>query len=312
LLPKISMNSLWLTVACLSVGLAGGRLMAQGGATPAIVDEDSIVAGKGVQLVSRQFSFTEGAAVDHKGNVYFTDQPKNRIWEYDVKGRLSLFLDSAGRSNGMYFDHRGRLVTCADEEEQLWAIGPHKKISVLLRDFGGRRLNGPNDLWIDAGGGIYFTDPYYQRPYWVRTKPDLEGQKVYYLARGASGAVVAAGDVVKPNGIVGTPDGRYLYVADIGDGKTYKYKIRANGVLSDRELFVTQGSDGMTLDERGNVYLTGDGVTVYDSSGKKIAHIPVPEKWTANLCFGGKDKKTLFVTASEGIYILRMRVKGVE
>jgi gluconolactonase len=306
------MNPLWVTVAVLSVGLAGGKLMAQGAATPAIVDEDSIVAGKAVQLVSRQFSFTEGAAVDRKGNVYFTDQPNNKIWEYDVKGRLSLFLDPAGRSNGMYFDHRGRLVTCADEEEQLWAIGPHKKISVLLRDFGGRRLNGPNDLWIDAGGGIYFTDPYYQRPYWVRTRPDLEGQKVYYLAGGASQAVVVAGDVVKPNGIVGTPDGRYLYVADIGDGKTYKYKIGANGALSDRELFVTQGSDGMTLDERGNVYLTGDGVTVYDSSGKKIAHIPVPEKWTANLCFGGKDKKTLFVTASEGIYILRMRVQGVE
>ena len=306
------MNPLWVTVAVLSVGLAGGKLMAQGAATPAIVDEDSIVAGKAVQLVSRQFSFTEGAAVDRKGNVYFTDQPNNKIWEYDIKGRLSLFLDSAGRSNGMYFDHRGRLVTCADEDEQLWAIGPHKKITVLLRDFGGRRLNGPNDLWIDAGGGIYFTDPYYQRPYWVRTRPDLEGQKVYYLARGASQAVVVAGDVVKPNGIVGTPDGRYLYVADIGDGKTYKYKIGVNGTLSDRELFVTQGSDGMTLDERGNVYLTGDGVTVYDSSGKKIAHIPVPEKWTANLCFGGKDKKTLFVTASESIYILPMRVKGVE
>jgi gluconolactonase len=73
-----------------------------------------------------------------------------------------------------------------------------------------------------------------------------------------------------------------------------------------------QGSDGMTLDERGNVYLTGDGVTVYDPAGKKIAHIPVPEKWTANLCFGGKDRKTLFITASEGVYVLRMRVRGVE
>ncbi len=265
-----------------------------------------------VQLVSKQFSFTEGAAVDRKGNVFFTDQPNNKIWEYDVKSRLSLFLDSAGRSNGMYFDHHGRLVTCADEEEQLWAIGPNKKISVLLRDFGGQRLNGPNDLWIDAGGGIYFTDPYYQRPYWTRTKPDLEGQKVYYLARGASQAVIVADDVVKPNGIVGTPDGRSLYVADIGAGKTYKYSIGPDGVLSGRVLFVMQGSDGMTLDERGNVYLTGNGVTVYDPLGKKIAYIPVPEKWTANLCFGGKDKKTLFLTASESIYVLRMRVRGVE
>jgi gluconolactonase len=123
---------------------------------------------------------------------------------------------------------------------------------------------------------------------------------------------MVASDLVKPNGIVGTPDGRYLYVADIGAGKTYKYSIGPGGMPTGRELFVAQGSDGMTLDERGDVYLTGDGVTVYDSAGKKIAHIPVPEKWTANLCFGGKDKKELFITASEGIYILPMRVKGVE
>jgi gluconolactonase len=122
--------------------------------------------------------------VDRRGNIFFTDQPNNKIWEYDVKGRLSVYLDSAGRSNGMYFDPKGRLVTCADEQDQLWAIGPHKKVRVLLRDLGGKRLNGPNDLWIDAGGGIYFTDPYYQRPYWTRTQPDLTVEGVYYLARG--------------------------------------------------------------------------------------------------------------------------------
>ncbi len=295
------------------------EVMAPGTASPDHFDLDSIistgsVAGRaaGLQLVSKQFSFTEGAAVDRKGNIFFTDQPNNKIWEYDLGGRLSLFLDSAGRSNGMYFDPKGRLVTCADEKGQLWAIGPHKKIQVLLRDFGGKQLNGPNDLWIDAGGGIYFTDPYYQRPYWKRTKPDLAGEKVYYLAPGAAQAVEAADGLAKPNGLVGTPDGRILYVADIGASKTYKYKIGANGMLSDRELFVEQGSDGMTLDERGDVYLTGNGVTVYDSLGKKIAQIPVPESWTANLCFGGKDKKTLLITASTAIYIVRMRVRGVE
>jgi gluconolactonase len=270
------------------------------------------VADTGVHLVSRQFSFTEGASVDKGGNVFFTDQPNNRIWEYDVHGRLSIFLDSAGRSNGMYFDRSGRLVTCADENGQLWAIGPDKKVEVLLRDVGGRRLNGPNDLWIDGGGGIYFTDPYYQRPYWTRTKPEMDGERVYYLAAGGLQARVVDPDLVKPNGIVGTPDGKYLYVADIGAGKTYKYRINPDGSLSDRRLFVSQGSDGMTLDEWGDVYLTGDGVTAYDTTGRKIAHIAVPEPWTANLCFGGRDKKTLFITASEGLYIIRMRVRGVE
>ena len=296
-------------VGCLARLTAVG----QGQSSGVVFDVDSIVAPTGLlKLVSHQFSFTEGASVDRRGNVFFTDQPNNKIWEYDVKGRLSIYLDSAGRSNGMYFDPKGRLVTCADEQDQLWAIGPHKKVRVLLRDLGGKRLNGPNDLWIDAGGGIYFTDPYYQRPYWTRMHPDLPIEGVYYLSKERMQAVMVASDLVKPNGIVDTPDGRYLYVADIGAGKTYKYSIGPDGMLASRQLFVEQGSDGMTLDERGDVYLTGDGVTVYDPAGKKIAHIPVPEKWTANLCFGGKDKKELFITASEGIYILSMRVRGVE
>ncbi len=277
-------------------------------------DSGAVVAEGAIrpQLVSRQFSFTEGAAVDRGGNIFFTDQPNNKIWEYTIAGELVLFMDSAGRSNGMYFDPAGRLVTCADEQEQLWSIGPDRTVRVLLRDVGGRRLNGPNDLWIDARGGIYFTDPYYQRPYWARTHSELDGEKVYYLPRGKAQPVVVDADLRKPNGIVGTPDGHVLYVSDIGDGKTYRYTIGPHGVLSGRRLFCAQGSDGMTLDEKGNVYLTGDGVTVYDSSGRKIAHIPVPEQWTANLCFGGKDRKTLFVTASAAVYVLRMRVRGVE
>jgi gluconolactonase len=281
--------------------LMGQELLGQG-----------LVADTGVHLVSRQFSFTEGASVDKAGNVFFTDQPNNRIWEYDTHGQLSIFLDSAGRSNGMYFDRSGRLVTCADEHSQLWAIGPGKKVQILLEDVGGRRLNGPNDLWIDARGGIYFTDPYYQRPYWTRTKGEMDGERVYYLASGSAEARVVAADVVKPNGIVGTPDGDYLYVADIGAGRTYKYRIGADGSLTDRRLFVLQGSDGMTLDAQGDVYLTGDGVTVYDTAGRKIGHIAVPEPWTANLCFGGRDKTTLFITASQGLYMIRMRVRGVE
>ena len=294
----------------LGLCLMGGGAMAQ---APAF-DSGSVVAEGAIrpQLVSHQFSFTEGAAVDRAGNIFFTDQPNNKIWEYTTDGVLELFMDSAGRSNGMYFDPGGRLVTCADEQEQLWSIGPDRSVRVLLGDVGGRRLNGPNDLWIDARGGIYFTDPYYQRPYWVRTHSDLDGEKVYYLQRGKAQPVVVDADLRKPNGIVGTPDGRALYVADLGDGKTYRYAIGPHGLLSGRRLFCAQGSDGMTLDEKGNVYLTGDGVTVYDSSGRKIAHIPVPEQWTANLCFGGKDRRTLFITASGAVYVLRMRVRGVE
>lgn len=280
---------------------------------PAFFDKDSLIRGGDTpRLVSRQFSFTEGAAVDRKGNIFFTDQPNNKIWEYTVDGRLVLFLDSAGRSNGMYFDREGRLVTCADEQGQLWAIGRGKKVTLLLQGIGGKQLNGPNDLWIDNRGGIYFTDPYYPRDYWTRTRSELDGEKVYYLAPGAMEAKVVVEDMKRPNGIVGTPDGRYLYVSDLGGGKTYKYTIGPKGMLGDKRLFVDKGSDGMTLDERGNVYLTGNGVNVYSPNGQPIAHIPVPEKWTGNLCFGGRDRRLLFITASEGIYVLPMQVKGVE
>src|ERR1700685_2956174 len=162
-----------------------------------------VLEDTGVHFISRQFGFTEGASLDKRGNVFFTDQPNDRIWEYDVHGRLSVFLDSAGRSNGMYFDHTGRLVTCADENDQLWAISPDKKVEVLLLNVGGKRLNGPNDLWIDARGGIYFTDPYYQRPYWTRTKPEMDGEKVYCLPAGGTEDRTEAAHVVKRSRHVG-------------------------------------------------------------------------------------------------------------
>lgn len=264
------------------------------------------------QLISKQFSFTEGASVDKKGNVFFTDQPNNKIWEYSTNGKLTVFLDSAGRSNGMYFDKKGNLITCADEHDQLWSISPDKKVKVLLRDYQGHLMNGPNDIWIDDKGGIYMTDPYYQRPYWTRTKSDLDGQKVYYLPKGKQQPIIVDADYKQPNGIVGTPDGKYLYVADIGNNKTYKYTINNNGTLSDRKLFVAQGADGMTLDADGDVYLCGKGVTIYNPQGEKIGHIIINEPWTANLCFGGKDKDVLFITASTALYTVKMNVKGVE
>ncbi|MDB5126261.1 SMP-30/gluconolactonase/LRE family protein, partial [Mucilaginibacter sp.] len=116
----------------------------------------------------------------------------------------------------------------------------------------------------------------------------------------------------KPNGIVGTPDGNYLYVADIGDNKIYKFNIDTDGTLDDRQVFVQQGADGITLDERGNLYLAGKGITIYNPKGQQIGHIDIPEPWSANVCFGGKNRDMLFITASKAIYTLKMNVRGVE
>jgi gluconolactonase len=271
-----------------------------------------IAANAELVKVSGQFSFTEGPAVDKKGNIYFTDQPNDKIWEYDVNGKLSMFMDKTGRSNGLYFDHSGNIIACADNKDELWSISPAKKVIVILNNYQGHRLNGPNDLWIDAKGGIYFTDPYYQREYWDRKQPDIDGQKVYYLPKGKKEPVIVDDKLKQPNGIVGSPDGKTLYVADIGDNKTYKYQINKDASLSNRQLLFSQGSDGMTLDNKGNIYITGQGVTVYNKNGIKIGHIPVPGEWTANVCFGGKDRKTLFITAKESVYTIKMNVKGVE
>ena len=272
----------------------------------------SIIAkGAKLKLISNQFSFTEGPSCDKKGNIFFTDQPHNQIWEYSVKGKLSMFMDSCGRSNGTFFDKKGNLITCADKRDQLWSISPDKKVTVLVNNFEGHRLNGPNDLWIDPKGGIYFTDPYYQRPYWKRTKKDIQQERVYYLTPDRKHVIIVANDLVKPNGIIGTPDGKMLYVADIGASKTYSYTINKDGTLSNKKLFANMGSDGMTIDNKGDIYITGDGVTVFDKTGKKIAHFPIKQKWTANVTFGGRGRHTLFITASHGLYSLKMKVKGV-
>jgi len=297
---EIAMNRTWVIVAAL-LGLSGGRAFAQ---------QTVLAEGAKVERLAGDFKFTEGPAGDAEGNVYFTDQPNDRILKWSIDGKLSTFLQPSGRSNGLCFDAKGNLLACADDKNELWSIAPDGKVTILLKDFGGKLFNGPNDLWIRPDGGIYFTDPFYKRDYWKRGPAEQDVQAVYYLAAGAKAPVRVADDLKQPNGIIGTADGKTLYIADIGAKKTYAYEVGADGQLSNKKLFCAMGSDGLTIDADGNVYLTGKGVTVFDKAGKQIENIPVPEGWTANVCFGGKDKQTLFITASKGLYAVKTRVKG--
>lgn len=269
-----------------------------------------ISKGATPEKVASDFKFTEGPAADAQGNVYFTDQPNNRILKWTPGSGVSVFMENAGRSNGLYFDQKGNLIACADAKNELWQIDMNKNVIVLVSDFNGKKLNGPNDLWIDGKGGIYFTDPFYKRDYWTRTGKEIESENVYYLSPDRETLKAVMHGFVRPNGIVGSPDGKTLYVADIGAGKTYIFSIEDDGTLADRKLFVEMGSDGMTLDKKGNLYLTGKGVTVFDPSGKMLGHIRIDEPWTANVCFGGRDGKTLFITASKSVYTLDMKVRG--
>lgn len=275
--------------------------------------QNNLVAdGATLQLVSDQFTFTEGPAAAPNGDVYFTDQPNDRIYLWDAQtNQVEVFMEPAGRANGLWLDPEGRLLAAADEKFELRRFGPNKEVEVLTDSFDGKKLNGPNDIWVHPDGTIYFTDPYYQRPWWQRTEMEQEAQQVYRIRPGQPEVLLSAGGLVQPNGIIGTTDGKYLYVADIGDSKTYRYTIGADGSLSEQTQLIGMGSDGMTLDEHGNLYLTGRGVTVFSPSGQQLAHIDVPENWTANVTFGGTDGKTLFITAMDSVYTLRMNLRGM-
>jgi gluconolactonase len=274
-------------------------------------DSKIIASGETLQKLAGEFIFTEGPASDAQGNVFFTDQPNDRILKWSIDGKLSTFMQPCGRANGLSFDRGGNLWACADEKNELWRISPAGKATVVVTNYQGKLLNGPNDVWLRPAGGLYFTDPFYKRPYWKRG-PKEQDECVYYLSSDEKKLVRVIEDLKQPNGIIGTPDGKILYVADIGAGKTYRYQIQPDGLLKHKKLFCELGSDGMTIDSEGNVYLTGKGVTVFDSSGKQIDHIDVPESWTGNVCFGGKDRHTLFITASKGLYSMRMTVTGVD
>lgn len=276
-------------------------------------ETDPIVApGAHLEKIAGGFGFTEGPACDVHGDVYFTDQTNDRIHKWHAAtGAITLFKQGAGRANGTCFDTQGNLWTCSDEHNGLWRFAPDGTPTVVVADYEGRRLNGPNDVWVRPDGGLYLTDPFYVRSYWDHGHQEQDTEGVYFLPPHGARLVGVVSDFVKPNGLIGTPDGKTLYVADIGAGKTYSYTVMPDGSLTNKHLFCSLGSDGMTLDSAGNVYLTGHGVTVFDRAGTQILHLPIPEDWTGNICFGGPDRKTLFITASHSVYTLRMRVHGV-
>lgn len=292
-----------LTATLVGLGMLGTPLSSAG-------EEGVLAPGATVQQVADGFQFTEGPTCDAEGNLFFTDQPNDRILKWSADGELSTFLQPAGRSNGMYFAADGRLIACADEKNELWAIAPDGTHAVLWKGYEGRPLNGPNDVWVAPDGGTYFTDPFYKRPWWEHDEPPQGGQHVYYLAPGAEALMRVTDDLTQPNGIIGTRDGKTLYVADIGANKTWRYEIQDDGRLAGKTLFCEHGSDGMTLDHEGNVYLTGPGVLVFDRTGKQIEHIEVDAPWTANVSFCGKDRQTLFITASKGLFSIRTRTKA--
>jgi gluconolactonase len=268
-------------------------------------DDTLLAPGAKVEKLHGDFRFTEGPAADKDGNVYFSDIPNNRIHIWSVDGKLSTFREESGGANGLYFDKDGNLVCCEGRARRITLVSPNNEITILADQYDGKKLNSPNDLWVDPQDGIYFSDPRYGS----REGLEQDGFHVYYIAPDRKQLTRVIADMTMPNGVLGTPNGKQLYVADPGAGRTYVYAIEGPGKLGEKKLFAMQGSDGMTMDERGNVYLTGRGVSIYSPQGKLLQTIDVPEA-PANMCFGGPDRKTLFITARTSLYSVRMNVRG--
>jgi gluconolactonase len=266
---------------------------------------DSLIApGAELQKLSEGLQFGEGPAADADGNVFFSDIRADQCLKWSVEGKLSTFRTDTGSANGQCFDHSGNLIACEGGRGRLVSVDRQGRATIVVDQYQGKRFNAPNDLWIDPRGGIYFSDPLYGRG--VKSQ---DGEHVYYLKPDRKTVMPVITDFVRPNGLVGTPDGKVLYASDHGAKKIYAYDIGADGSLSNKRFFAPVGADGMTLDNAANLYFCEDAVLVYDPSGNKIGTIEVPDQPT-NVCFGGRDAKTLFITTRPALYSIRMRTGG--
>ncbi len=267
--------------------------------------------GAKVEKLAGGFAFTEGPVADSDGNVFFTDIRNNRIHKWSLDGELTTYRENSAGANGLAFDRKGNLVVCEQVNRRIVSISSTGEVTVLADEYDGKKLNSPNDLWMDPKGGIYFSDPRYGN----RDNVEQDGEHVYYITPDGQKLIRVVDDFIRPNGVLGSPDGKVLYLADRAGNKNYVYDVNDDGTLSNKRFFSEEGSDDMTMDSEGNIYITSPRgepsfvFAVYDSEGNRIEELEMPEK-PSNVCFGGSDGKTLFITARTSLYSIRMRVHG--
>lgn len=267
-----------------------------------------------VKTIQTDFQFTEGPAADGKGNLYFTDIPANRIYQLDATGKITVFQEPSNHKNGLMVTSDGQLLGCEMDGAVVAIDIASGDRRVLADKFDGKRFNAPNDLVIDQQGGVYFTDPRFRAP-----EPWPQGKEAFYY-RAADGKVTRLGDdLAAPNGVILSPDEKTLYVIPSMQKEMMAYTVTAPGKLSEGRVFCTlkqpdgkdnTGGDGLTIDTKGNLYITSAlGIQVFDSEGKQLGIIPFPQQ-PANVTFGGKDLKTLYVTARTGLFSVEMEAQG--
>jgi gluconolactonase len=260
------------------------------------------------------FMFTEGPAADRDGNVYFSDIPNQRIHKVDTNGKLTVFREKTNHANGLMLNAKGEIVACEGDGQVVAYSADGKSRRVLADKYNGKRFNAPNDLVIDKQGGVYFSDPYFGRP---AALPQGK-TAVYYIAE--DGKVTRLIDNLSlPNGVILSPDERTLYVVPSGQAEMMAYDVESPGKIGKGRVFCTlkqprgqtkSGGDGLTVDTKGNLYITSAlGLQVFNPSGKLLGIIAIPEQ-PANVTFGGTDLKTLYVTARTSLYTVPMEARG--
>jgi gluconolactonase len=267
-----------------------------------------------VKKLHTDFKFTEGPAADADGNVYFSDIPNEKIHKIDAAGKLSTFREKSNTANGLMVNAKGEIVAC-EMNGAVAALSPDGKDRRVVADqYNGKRFNAPNDLVLDAAGGVYFTDPAFRAP-----MPLPQGKTCVYYADAGGKVTRLIDDLPNPNGVILSPDEKTLYVIPSGQKQMMSYPVEAPGKIGKGKVFCeldqakeggNAGGDGLAVDSKGNLYITSAlGLQVFDPSGKKLGIIAFPEQ-PANVTFGGKDLKTLYVTARTSVYACPMGVAG--
>ena len=257
------------------------------------------------------FQFVEGPVWNGKGALYFSDQNGKKVYKY-VPGNGFSVIRSGQITNGMAMDSTGCLLVCeqgpTNQVVQMDTLGVVKKI--LVNKYNSKAFNNPNDLCIDKNGGVYFSDPT-----WGTQTQDK--QAVYYI-KPTGECIRISGDFIKPNGICLSPDKKLLYVDDSNDKNVAVFDVQPDGTAINKRVFcalkvntgAVSGADGMRVDSQGTLYIaSGVGVQVFDKNGVSVKIISIPETPT-NVAFGGKDLKTLFITAGTSLYSTPVVVSG--
>lgn len=267
-----------------------------------------------VKKLEGKYAFTEGPAADPDGNVYFSDIPNERIHKIDPAGKVTVFREKSNRANGLMVNAKGEIVACEMAGQVVAYSADGKERRVVADKYEGKRFNAPNDLVLDKAGGVYFTDPAFGAP-----MPLPQGKTAVYYAAKDGKVTRLIDDLPNPNGVLLSPDEKTLYVLPSGQKRMMAYPVQAPGKLGAGKVFCeleqpkpggNGGGDGGTVDAKGNVYITSAlGLQVFDPSGNKLGTIKFPEQ-PANATFGGKDMKTLYVTARTSVYSVPMAVAG--